>query len=221
MSNESGTCRTEAEFLPLALFLKNTLRLLIYCAGQERGRPLIVCGAPIGLRLDRAKIVYGALGLRLDGATMYIPTFTPSRTQWKLSIRERTPSLPPKSPIPLKKTISTSKYQTRVYYTHQQALKHMHMQLPFWCLQSQSPNTPVAVKLLKDEEKDTSQARCNLLLEAAVLQQFSHPNVLKLLGIVRDPVNQSVSIPHSFFFPFLFSFQLSSEFGQFTGVLLK
>ena len=46
----------------------------------------------------------------------------------------------------------------------------------------------MAVKILHDDGKNVNEARQSLLQEAAILHQFHHPNYLKILGIVDNPV---------------------------------
>ena len=52
----------------------------------------------------------------------------------------------------------------------------------------------VAIKSLDGEA--SQQAKVKLLQEAAIMGQFSHPNVLKLYGVVTDNKTVSISTRH-------------------------
>ena len=64
-----------------------------------------------------------------------------------------------------------------------------------WKLATSENQVEVAVKTLKDEADEEDKVK--FLQEAAIMGQFSHPNVVKLYGVVTEgePVSFSNLIP--------------------------
>ena len=72
------------------------------------------------------------------------------------------------------------------------------------------------------EDGASEDERIEFLQEAAIMGQFNHPNVIKILGIVIIP--ESVSFPKTFFFdshqPSVMIHKLFTSYSHFCSIIM-